>query len=179
MTASIRPLQPADVLRPFTCGNEDLDRFFRRFAANNQFTHHIGATYVAADGETILGFVTIAAASLSRDALPSRLRKGLPSYPPPALRLARLGIATAVQKQGGGAQLLRYVLGLAMELSDRAGCVGVVVDAKPESAGFYQRFGFMPLELLEGQAGGSPAPLSMFLPLADVRAALGGGSAAP
>ena len=36
-----------------------LDRFFARYAGQNQFRHHIGATYVALESETILGFATV------------------------------------------------------------------------------------------------------------------------
>jgi GNAT superfamily N-acetyltransferase len=169
---ALRPLQPGDVTRPFTCGNDDLDRFFRRYAAKNEYVHHIGSTYVAADGDAILGFVTVAVGSVSRDALPAAAARGLPAYPLPVLRLARMGIAVAAQKQGLGAQMLRYVFGLAMELSATAGCIGVVFDSKPESSGFYGRFGFVALQPLEGQAGGAPAPVPMFLPLRHVRAAL-------
>ena len=43
----IRPLQRGDDRGRFTCGQEDLDRFFRHYAGQNQFNLHLAVTYVA------------------------------------------------------------------------------------------------------------------------------------
>jgi len=51
-------------------------------------------------------------------------------------------------------------------MSEEYGCVGVVVDAKPDAVKFYTRFGFSPLEVVEGQKESRPQPAPMFLPLA-------------
>ena len=50
-------------------------------------------------------------------------------------------------------------------MSEEYGCVGVVVDAKPGAVEFYTRFGFSPLEVVEGQKESRPQPMPMFLPL--------------
>jgi hypothetical protein len=55
MPISIRRLRPDDERSRFRSGNIDLDRFFQRFAGHNQFRHHIGTTYVAVDGGSLLG----------------------------------------------------------------------------------------------------------------------------
>ena len=60
MAVEIRRLHPEDDRSGFRSGNIELDRFFQRFAGQNQFRHHIGTTYVAVDGATILGFATVA-----------------------------------------------------------------------------------------------------------------------
>ena len=62
----------------------------------------------------------------------SRLRRRLPSYRLPVLRLARLGVDQRAQGLGVGSALLRHVLSLALEQRDALGCIGVVTDAKPE-----------------------------------------------
>jgi predicted N-acetyltransferase YhbS len=67
-----------------------------------------------------------------------------------------------------GKALLRAVFLLAHEMADRFGCVGVMVDAKPEAVEYYRRYGFEPLEVLQGALGDRPQPLSMFLPLAEL-----------
>jgi hypothetical protein len=54
MSVQIRVLAPGDDRGQFSSGNPDLDRFFHRFAGQNQFRHHIGVTYVAVDGTTFL-----------------------------------------------------------------------------------------------------------------------------
>jgi predicted N-acetyltransferase YhbS len=86
----------------------------------------------------------------------------------PALRLARLAVAESAQGQGIGNQLLKTVFAIAHEMADRTGCVAVVVDAKPEAAEFYERFGFESFEVLSGKLGDRPAPRSMILPLGSI-----------
>ena len=47
----IRALREADEPAPFHSGDSDLDRFLHRYAGQNQFRHHIGTTYVAAESD--------------------------------------------------------------------------------------------------------------------------------
>ena len=70
----IRKLRPSDERSDFCCGEPDLDRFFHKYAGQNQFRHHIGMTYVAVDGEIILGFVTLSAADMELSELQPALR---------------------------------------------------------------------------------------------------------
>jgi len=173
-TIEIRPLAKDDDRSGFSCGPPDLDRFFEHYAGQNQFKLHLAVTYVAMVETRIVAFATIAASSMERASVPSaRLRKRLPAYPLPVLRLARLGVDTRAQGLGIGKALLRHVLAVAVEQRDRIGCVGVVTDAKPESAGFYQGLGFVALEgVREGLLHGEPQP--MFLAIDTMAAALEG-----
>jgi GNAT superfamily N-acetyltransferase len=157
----IRPLRTDDDRSTFSCGQPDLDRFFQHYAGQNQFKLHLAVTYVAASDGRVLGFATVAASSLERSNLPSaRLRRRLPGYPLPALRLARLGVHARVQGSGVGRALLRHVLRLALDQRDRLGCVGIVADAKPDAIPFYERYGFMPLEgVRTGALHGDPLPM--------------------
>lgn len=167
----IRPLRPDDDRGVFSCGQPDLDRFFHHYAGQNQFKLHLAVTYVAAAQGRLLGFATVSVSSLERRTLPSaRLRRRLPAYPLPVLRLARLGVDRHAQGQGVGSALLRHVLSLALEQRGSLGCIGVVTDAKPEALAFYKRYGFEPLEgVREGALHGGPVPL--FLPLGAVAGA--------
>jgi len=168
----IRALREQDDRTGFRSGDPDLDRFFVKYAGQNQFRHHIGTTYVAVDSERIVGYATVAAGQIEGEDLPSVLRRKLPGYPLPVLRLARLAVEATAQDRGVGRALLRHVLALALDMSDRLGCVGVVVDAKPAAVDYYSRYGFSPLELVVGQMESRPEPQPMFLPLALVTAVL-------
>jgi len=160
-TIEIRPLARDDDRSSFSCGHADLDRFFEHYAGQNQFELHLAVTYVAVVDKRLVGFATIAASSVERARVPSaRLRKRLPAYPLPVLRLARLGVDTRAQGLGIGKALLRHVLALAVEQRNRFGCVAVVADAKPESVSFYQSLGFVPVEgVREGLLHGEPLPM--------------------
>jgi GNAT superfamily N-acetyltransferase len=161
----VRPLDPSDDRLAFRSGNIDLDRFFQRYAGQNQFRHHIGTTWVAVTGVRIHGFATISAAHLEVGALPDALRRTLPAYPLPVLRLARLAVAEDAKGLGIGRELLRAVFVLAWRMADDFGCVGVVVDAKADAVGFYERLGFGVLVHGQGALGDRPEPTAMFLAL--------------
>jgi hypothetical protein len=60
-----------------------------------------------------------------------------------------------------------------VRLSTGYGCVGVLVDAKPGAVEFYARFGFTPLELVEGHSAARPAPTTLFLAVSEILAARG------
>jgi hypothetical protein len=59
--------------------------------------------------------------------------------------------------------LLRSVFVLAREMAATLGCVGLVVDAKPDAVSYYARFGFIVLDTLQGHLGDRPRPVPMFL----------------
>lgn len=168
----IRALRPSDGRSAFQSGDEALDRFLRRYAGQNQFRHHLGVTYVAVDGGSILGFATVAPRHIDIEDLPERARKKLPRYPMPVLGLARLAVDTSAQSMGLGSQLLRFVLKLASKMADEVGCAAVVVDAKPGAVEFYAKYGFTPFEQLEGQSDARPQATPMYLMMPEIKAAM-------
>jgi GNAT superfamily N-acetyltransferase len=168
----VRLLGENDDRNSFHSGDEQLDLFFRRYTGQNQFRHHIGTTYVAVEGETILGFVTVTVGHVEIENLPPSLRKKLPDYPLPILRLARLAVDRKAQGKGVGERLMRAVFSVAIELREKLSCIGVVVDAKPGAQNYYTRYGFIELEVVEGVLEERPTPKPMFLPLSAVVQAL-------
>lgn len=167
----IRALREADERSQFCSGDPDLDRFFHRFAAQNQFRHFVGVTYVALVDGRILGFATVAPGHVETEGLPAAARRKLPRYPLPVLRLARLAVDQPAQGQGLGGQLLRFVLQLAGRMAADFGCVGVIVDAKRGAVEFYAKHGFIPLEAVSGQSDARPRPTAMFLAMSAIREA--------
>ncbi|HJW93787.1 MAG TPA: GNAT family N-acetyltransferase [Thermoanaerobaculia bacterium] len=169
----IRSLRESDDRSRFESGDPDLDRFFRQYPGQNQFRHHLGVTYVAVAADTLAGFATVAPGQLEIDNLPATVRTKLPRYPIPVLRLARLAVDRSVQGQGVGRQLLRFVLQLALRMSDEFGCAGVIVDAKPGAVAFYAGYGFIATDPVEGASDARPRPLPMFLSTRVIRTAVG------
>ena len=167
----IRALREADERSAFRSGDPDLDRFFHRFAAQNQFRHYVGVTYVAVEKGRVRGFATVAPGHVEIEGLPIAARRKLPRYPLPVLRLARLAVDRQAQGHGLGGQLLRFVLRLATRMASEFGCAGVVVDAKSNAVEFYAKHGFIALEALHGQSDVRPQPTAMFLALRAIRAA--------
>ena len=121
---------------------------------------------------TLTGFVTVSAGEISTEELPKELRSRLPEYPVPIMRIARLAIDKQFQGLGLGKKLLRASFKLALEMKSRYGCVGIVVDAKPESLLFYQKMGFIPLQTLSGELGDRPEPQPVFLAIKTIEQAI-------
>ncbi len=170
--ATIRALAYGDDRSAFRSGDPDLDRFFAKYAGQNQFRHHIGTTYVAVDDAgALVGYATVSPGSIEIDALPRASAKSLPRYPMPVLRLARLATDERARGRGVGEALLRFVLDLALRLAADFGCLAVVVDAKPGAVAFYEGFGFEPIDAVEGASGSRPEPTLMWLSVAVIAAA--------
>ncbi|MFQ5644132.1 MAG: GNAT family N-acetyltransferase [Thiogranum sp.] len=161
----VRRLTANDNRASFRCGDIELDRFFQRYAGQNQFRHHIGTSYVAVLDQQITGFVTVSMGELTAENITRALRKRLPAYPLPVLRIARLAVDLDFQKQGIGKLLLKAMLELALKLRDQVGCTGVVVDAKTGNIEFYSRLGFSRIEVVTGMLGDRPEPAPMWLPI--------------
>jgi GNAT superfamily N-acetyltransferase len=163
MAIVVRKLRPDDDRSTFDSGDPDLDRFFKRFAGQNQFKHYVGTTYVAEEAGLLFGFATVSAAQIEIRDLPPAKHGRLPRYPLPVLRLARLAVDKKAQGHGVGLTLLKAVFVMARAMAGDFGCIGVVVDAKPQAVSFYKRYGFTALEVVQGHLGDRPEPLPMFL----------------
>jgi GNAT superfamily N-acetyltransferase len=170
VTIEVRRLEAGDDRSRFRSGNPDLDRFFHRYAGQNQFRHHIGTTWIAVDAAGFRGFVTWSAGVVRASALPEFQLTRLPAYPLPVLRIARLAVAEDAQGSGVGAALLHAAFVAAHRMAADFGCVGVLVDAKPDAVAWYDRFGFEAVGLVAGELGDRPLPATMFLELGAIPA---------
>ncbi len=160
-----RPLLRDDRCGDFDCGSEPLNHYLQRFAWTNQ---QAGAarTYVATRGERVVGYYTLAYASIEHQAAAARIRQGLAKHPIPVMLLARLAVDRCEQGQGLGKGLLKDALLRTLQAAEIAGLRAVIVHAKDAAAKtFYEKFGFEPSPLDE---------FHLMLLLKDVRKTLTG-----
>ncbi|RQS41755.1 GNAT family N-acetyltransferase [Burkholderia sp. Bp8986] len=143
----------------FACGTPALDRYLRE-QATQDVRRRVAACFVMLDGNSITGYYTLAAASISLADLPHAVTRKLPRYPAvPAVRMGRLAVDQRYRGRGLGGALLVNALQRAAKSEIPA--VALVVEAKDDaSAAFYRHFGFQPL---------THDPLALFLPLATVK----------
>ena len=125
----------------FSCGNEELDVFLKKYAAQNQ---RIGqsTTHVLVNTERreeILGFITLCSSALSiEDLNPSDLGRL-----PRSIKIARLAVSSRFQGNKVGSALLGHAVRSALKVREDIGVRALIVDAKtPEVASFYTKFGF-------------------------------------
>ena len=176
MKNEIRKLHKSDNLSSFDCGVVELNQFLKHYAKQNQFRHYIGTTYVAVVDDVVIGYLSISASSIRIEEWSNELSKKLPKYPLPILRLTRLAVDTKYQNIGMGKQLLKYALELALKQKEQFGCFALVVDAKENSVGFYEAYGFEDIDVISGALDIRPYAKSMFLATKTIKKGLQGGA---
>jgi GNAT superfamily N-acetyltransferase len=170
MAVIIRGLQESDEVEEFDCGDEPLNNYLKRHAWANQERNSIGVTYVAADEaapRTVLGYYTLAATGVRRDAFPKKSVRGLPPYDLPLVLLARLAVDRRFSGQRLGHALISDAFRRSLRVANQVGCRGIITDAYKDRIGWYARYGFIPIE-------GAPPdrPQRMFLDIRTLRAGL-------
>jgi GNAT superfamily N-acetyltransferase len=168
----ISPITADDVSAGGRSGVHPLDDYFARHALPNDRAG-VSRCFVLrpelADLPIVCGFYTLSMASVQADAIRAALKGRLPRYPLPVALIGRLAVDERARGRGFGEELLIDALARVVAAGDSVGCVGVIVDAKDESAErFYARYGFV---TVQAEAG----PHRMFLPMATARAAASAG----
>lgn len=166
---SEEPIRPPELLArthdvsAFDCGKPPLNDFLVKYALQNQASG--GArTYVLTRGNRVIGYYSLAPASVSPEEAPARVMKGQGRYPVPVILMARFAVAQSEQGKGFGKTLLRDALRRALAGADAIGGRAFLVHAKDEEArAFYLRFGMEE----------SPSnPLHLLLLFKDIRQSL-------
>jgi predicted N-acetyltransferase YhbS len=161
----IEPFGPQHDRTNFRCGNEALDRYFHE-RIGKELEARVAAAFVMADGPVVLGYYTLSAHSIERNALPEEVVKKLklPKDPLiPATLMGRLAVDLKYQGQRLGEILLMDGLERSYVHSSQVASFAVVVDAKENAAGYYRKYGFLHL----------PPGLRMFIPMETLKKLIG------
>lgn len=170
MPVLIRRLEEFDQVEAFDCGDDPLNNYLKRHAWANQQKSSLGVTYVAIDEgapRTVLGYFTLATASVPRDAFPRKYVRGLPPYDLPLILLARLAVDRRFSGKGLGRALISEAFKIALRVADDVGCRCIITDAYRQRTDWYARYGFVPLE-----GAAETGPQRMFLDIRTLRLAL-------
>jgi ribosomal protein S18 acetylase RimI-like enzyme len=141
----IEPLGRQHDRAGFSCGQPDLDEWFRQRAGQDQ-RRNVARVFVAVDAEGVVGFYSLSAFTLALDDLPEPIARRLPRYDAiPAARIGRLARAERTRGQGIGRLLLADAIRRILSVHQSVAVFAIVVDAKDQHAAlFYRRFGFTP-----------------------------------
>ena len=135
--------------KAFDCGNPEMNDFLRRYARQS---HDLGGakTFLAVDDSDpakILGFYSLAPASLAYESVSETLRRGLARHDVPGFRLARLATHVSLQGHGLGGQLLAAAARRCILAATEVGGVILIIDAKTaRAAKWYTGYGAVSLE---------------------------------
>lgn len=144
-TLRVGPLLATDDRTGFSCGKASLDRYLHT-QINQDAKRRLAAPFAAVDvSGKVLGFYTLAAASIRLAVLPADITRRLPHYPSvPAVLMGRFAVDRRLQGQGLG----RYLLADALHRSIRSEIMAYAFVVDPlddDSRSFYEREGFLPL----------------------------------
>lgn len=143
----------------FDCGLDALNRYLRE-QVTQDIRRRVAACFVAlADDRHVVGYYTLATASVPLTGLPADIARKLPRYEAvPAIRMGRLAVDQAFSGRGLGGALLVDAMRRAADSAIAA--FAMIVDAKDKrAAAFYKHYEFIEL---------TDSPLRLFLPLATV-----------
>ena len=160
---SPEPIDERHDVSRFESGAESLDAWLRRKALLNEAKGG-SRTYVVCDGDRVIGFYSLAASSVERRRVSSRVGRGMPE-PIPVILLGQLAVDTGYRGRGLGADLLVDAAKRAFAAADVIGARALVVQALDDGVrAFYERFGFRRFSARE--------PLMLILRMSELRAAL-------
>jgi GNAT superfamily N-acetyltransferase len=147
----------------FDCGKPSLDDWLKRYAFANQ-QNDSARTYAAVREGKVVGYYSLTAGSVLKEASPSRVAKGLAAHPIGVVLLARLAVNRSEHGTGLGKALLVDALTRAAAASGEIGARAILVHAIDDDAiSFYKKFGFEPSPL---------DPKQLMLLMKDLRATL-------
>ena len=148
----------------FDCGKEPLNVFLTRHALANQ-ANDSARTFVVLDGDSVVGYYSLAVSAVLFDEAPSRMAKGLARHPVPVILMARFAVALSHQGKGIGKAMFKDAIKRALAVSREVAARAFVVHAKDDDASkLYQHFEMEPFP---------NSPYHFFLLMKDIEKALG------
>lgn len=140
------------VIKPFDCGNDDLNNFLLE-DAKSYLRHLLSVTYLIETNSEIVAFFSVSndkiAVPDSDKATWRRIKKAFPhakhrsDYP--AVKIGRLGVSLKFQHERIGSDILNFIKEM-FATNNRTGCIFVTVDALKSAAPFYLKNGFSYLD---------------------------------
>lgn len=143
-------LTPDHKIKPFDCGDQDLNDFLHT-DAHNFHQELIAVTYIIEDDANTIAFFSVLNDKISikecknktnfdniiKDRFPGT--KQFSSYP--SVKIGRLGVDCKFQRKGLGADILYYIKYLFIN-NNKTGCRFITVDAYKKSLAFYEKNDF-------------------------------------
>ena len=154
--------------KAFDCGEAALNEYLARYARQN---HESGGakTFIASpldEPSRVLGYYTLAPASLAYARAPSLVRRGSAGMRFPCSGSDAWPSTAACKGRGSAVSCCSLRESGVLAVAEQVGGVALLIDAKSErAAGWYRAYGAVALE---------DAPLSLILPLATIAAAVSG-----
>lgn len=140
------PLADRHVVDGFSCGEEPLDVWLKKYARTAQASRSARVFVVTTDEDEqeVVGYFALAMAQVEPSEATQRALKGQAKRRPvPAVLLARLAVDADHQERGVGKALLKDAMLRCLAAAENVGARVLLVHAKHERAkAWYMKFGF-------------------------------------
>jgi predicted N-acetyltransferase YhbS len=142
--SSPEPLRGKHSTEGFECGEDSLDIWIEKHARQAEASGSARVFVTTDDGERVVGFHALAAASVNPKDGTERLMRGQSGHQPvPAILIGRLAVDLDHQGNQVGRSLFQDALLRSATAADSIGARAVIVHAISDDAvHFYERFGF-------------------------------------
>lgn len=143
-------IENTDTIKPFDCGDEDLNGFLTDDARYYR-EQMLAYTYILEDDDYTIAFFSLLNDKVSQTEVSKnlwrKLRKEIPhekhfsSYP--ALKIGRLGVSTAHRGEGIGSDMISFIIQMILNTqANVSACRFLTVDAYKEAVPFYLKNNF-------------------------------------
>jgi len=147
-------LKNSTIIKPFDCGDDDLNEFLLEKSKAYQ-QELLATTFMFEDETKTYAYYSIFndsfriedIAFLSKNAIKNFLRRLLP-HPKrhlkhyPAIKIGRLAIAKHAQQLGLGRKIIDTIIDYTIEQNEQCACKFILVDAYKNAVGFYEKMQF-------------------------------------
>ena len=152
----LKRLNPNDSIKPFDCGDTDLNGFLLEDDSSvSNARHHtnelLAVTYIIEDEdkEQTIAYFSLLNDKIEREitdnAAWNRLSREIPNIKrrktQPAVKIGRLAVSKEYQGQGWGPRIVDFLKHWFTN-NNKTGCRYITVDALADKAGFYEKHGF-------------------------------------
>ena len=164
MPIKIEPLSEHHERAIFSCGEPELDDYFRHRAGQDE-RRNVARVFVATEDDLgVVGFYTLSTCAIHPGQLAKEIARKLPRYDTiPAALIGRLARDVRARGRGVGELLLADAIKRVLAADRSMAVWAILVDAKNQrAADFYKNFGFVPFP---------SRPDRLFLPTATARKA--------
>lgn len=151
---SLIRLEEDTIIKPFDCGDSDLNDFLFN-KSKNYLKEHLATTFIIESKDLTYAYYSILNDSLRVEELDfasksafQRFLKNLVTHRKrhlenfPAIKIGRLAVNSNLQISGLGKMIVNNIIDYAINLNENCACKLITVDAYSKSLGFYKKMGF-------------------------------------
>jgi predicted GNAT family N-acyltransferase len=151
---SLIRLEEDTIIKPFDCGDSDLNDFLFN-KSKNYLKEHLATTFIIENNDTTYAYYSILNDSLKVEelnfasktaflkflkSLVTHRKRHLENFP--AVKIGRLAVNNNIQISGLGKMIVNNIIDYAINLNENCACKLITVDAYSKSLGFYKKMGF-------------------------------------